>query len=141
MRCSSEAGAKSYLRWAAYPLISSFMFLCIFCWRCLHVLANPLSLCLDQIAHQFSLEKWHMWGLSLPFVCEPYLLFVLFLCFWSSYASNFGIVLQLYVKHMFFSRMRRRTAHQYIKKEKKGVKSPKTKRLQGWRVCNTPCIL
>ena len=99
MRCSSEAGAKSYLRWAAYSLISSFMFMCIFCWCCLHVLANPLSLCLDQIAHPFSLEKWHMWGLSLPFVCEPYLLFVLFLCFWSPFWNCSTVICQAYVSY------------------------------------------
>jgi len=33
----------------------------------------------------------------------------------------------------FFSRMRRRTAHQYIKKNEKGGKEPpKTKLLQDW---------
>ena len=32
---------------------------------------------------------------------------------------------------LFFSRMRRRTALQYIKKEKKGVKSPQNKKVTG----------
>ena len=40
-----------------YPPSCSCVF---FCWCCLHVLSNPLSLCLDQMAHQFSLEKWHV---------------------------------------------------------------------------------
>jgi len=37
------------------------------------------------------------------------------------------------VMEFFFSRMRRRTAHQYIKKNEKGGKEPpKTKLLQDW---------